>query len=417
MDLFEAYESEIRAYSRAYPAVFVSADNARQTDETGKEYIDFYAGAGVLNFGHNNPKLTQALINYLQSGGVIHTLDMMTPPKRDFIEAFVETILKPRGMDYKLQFMGPTGTNAVEAALKLARRVTGRTEVVAFSQGFHGMTLGSLACTANEVFRNASGVPLNHVSHWPFETNEGGGLESLETLRAMYSNSSGGMEKPAAFIVEVLQAEGGVNMASPAWMQALQKLARDLGALLIVDDIQAGCGRTGSYFSFEEHGIEPDIVTLAKGIGGIGTPMAMNLVKPEHDTHWKPGEHTGTFRGQNLSFVAGREALRYFENDELMQETRRKGEIMAKHLESIAKKHAYKGFAVRGKGMMQALDTKDGALAKVIARDCFDHGMLFGPCGVGGAVIKLIPPLTIPDDDLQAGLEILSEAVDRQMEG
>lgn len=417
MDCFEAYESDIRAYSRAYPAVFVSADNARQTDEAGKEYIDFYAGAGVLNFGHNNPKLTQAVVDYLQSGGVVHTLDMMTPPKRAFIQAFVDTILKPRGMDYKLQFMGPTGTNAVEAALKLARRVTGRGDVVAFSQGFHGMTLGALACTANEYFRNAAGVPLGHVSHWPFESNDGGGLESLDTLRSMYANSSGGVEKPAAFIVETLQAEGGVNLASKAWMQALQKLARDLGALLIVDDIQSGCGRTGSYFSFEEHGIEPDIITLAKGIGGIGTPMAMNLVKPEHDAHWQPGEHTGTFRGQNLSFVAGREALRYFEDDALMNETRRKGELMAKHLEGIAKKYADRGFAVRGKGMMQALDIRDGALAKAIARDCFDHGMLFGPCGVGGAVIKLIPPLTIPDDDLQAGLQILSEAVDRQMEG
>jgi len=417
MDCFEAHESEIRAYSRAYPAVFVSGDNARQKDESGKEYIDFYAGAGVLNFGHNNPKMTQAMIDYLQSGGVIHTLDMMTPPKRAFIEAFVETILKPRNMDYKLQFMGPTGTNAVEAALKLARRVTGRHDVVAFSQGFHGMTLGALACTANEYFRNASGVPLNHVSHWPFESNAGGGLESLDTLRSLYENTSGGVEKPAAFIVEVLQAEGGVNLASKEWMQALQKLARDLGALLIVDDIQSGCGRTGTYFSFEEHGIDPDIITLAKGIGGMGTPMAMNLVKPEHDKHWQPGEHTGTFRGQNLSFVAGREGLRYFEDDQLMKETRRKGEIMARHLEGIAQKYAAKGFSVRGKGMMQALDIGDGALAKAIARDCFEHGMLFGPCGVGGAVIKLIPPLTIPDEDLQAGLQILSEAVDRQMEG
>ena len=417
MDCFEAHESEIRTYSRAYPAVFVSGDNARQKDETGKEYIDFYAGAGVLNFGHNNPKMTQAMIDYLQSGGVIHTLDMMTPPKRAFIEAFVDTILKPRNMDYKLQFMGPTGTNAVEAALKLARRVTGRNDVVAFSQGFHGMTLGALACTANEYFRNASGVPLDHVSHWPFESNAGGGLESLDTLRSLYENSSGGVEKPAAFIVEVLQAEGGVNLASKEWMQALQKLARDLGALLIVDDIQSGCGRTGTYFSFEEHGIEPDIITLAKGIGGMGTPMAMNLVKPEHDKHWQPGEHTGTFRGQNLSFVAGREGLRYFEDDQLMKETRRKGEIMARHLEGIAQKYAAQGFSVRGKGMMQALDIGDGALAKAIARDCFEHGMLFGPCGVGGAVIKLIPPLTIPDEDLLAGLQILSEAVDRQMEG
>lgn len=416
MDWFETYESEIRAYSRAYPAVFVSATNARQIDEEGKEYIDFYAGAGVLNFGHNNPKLKQAVIEYLQADGVLHTLDMMTPAKREFIKGFVETILQPRKMDYKLQFMGPTGTNAVEAALKLARRVTGRSHVVAFSQGFHGMTLGALACTANEYFRNAAGAPLPEVTHWPFESNQGGGIESLNTLRALYENSSGGTEKPAAFIVESLQAEGGVNMASNEWLQALQTLAHDLGALLIVDDIQAGCGRTGRYFSFEDSGIDPDIITLAKGIGGLGTPMAMNLVKPDHDKHWQPGEHTGTFRGQNLSFVAGREALRYFEDDELLAETRRKGEVMASHLQAIAEQYADKGFSVRGKGMMQALDLGDGALAKAIARDCFDHGMLFGPCGVGGSVIKLIPPLTIPDDDLEQGLAILSQSIDRQLE-
>lgn len=413
MDWFEAYESEIRAYSRAYPAVFVKADNARQIDEQDNEYIDFYAGAGVLNFGHNNPKLIKPVIDYLQSGGVLHTLDMMTTAKREFIKAFIETILKPRNMNYKLQFMGPTGTNAVEAALKLARRVTGRSEVVAFSQGFHGMTLGALACTTNEYFRNAAGIPLCHVSHWPFDTNEGGGLDSLKTLRAMYENSSGGVEKPAAFIVEVLQAEGGVNLASNEWLQELQQLAKDLGALIIVDDIQSGCGRTGPYFSFEQSGLDPDIITLAKGIGGIGTPMAMNLVKPEYDDHWQPGEHTGTFRGQNISFIAGREALRYFENDDLMADTFRKGEIMVSHLQKIAQEYPDKGFTVRGKGLMQALDMGDGTLAKAIASDCFEHGMLLAPCGVGGAVLKLIPPLTIPDEDLQAGLAILSDSFER----
>lgn len=416
MDWFERYESDIRAYARVYPAVFVKAENAIQTDENGKEYIDFYAGAGVLNFGHNHPKLKAAILKYIEADGVLHSLDMMTGAKRDFIQGFVETILQPRGMDYKLQFMGPTGTNAVEAALKLARKVTGRSQVVAFTQGFHGMTLGALACTANEVFRNVSGVSLDNVMHWPFETHEGGGLESLETLAAMYRNTSSGLDKPAAFIVEPIQAEGGVNVASEAWLQALQALAKETGALLILDDIQAGCGRTGQYFSFEGMGLEPDIVTLAKGIGGLGTPMAMNLVKPEHDKHWKPGEHTGTFRGQNLSFVAGREALRFFEDDALMSGTRAKGDTMRRSLEAIATKYQGKGFSVRGKGMMQALDVQDGALAKAIAQDCFEHGMLFGPCGVGGQVLKLIPPLTIPTEELDAGLDILTQAVDRQVE-
>ena len=415
MDWFATYESDIRAYSRVYPAVFVKGDNARQIDEEGREYIDFYAGAGVLNFGHNNPEMTSAIVGYLQSGGVIHSLDMMTPPKREFIKAFVETILKPREMDYKLQFMGPTGTNAVEAALKLARKVTKRETVVSFTQGFHGMTLGALSCTANQYFRQAAGVPLLNVSRCPFETHQGGGIQALDTLRAMYQNTSSGVDAPAAFIVETIQAEGGVNVASKEWMQALQKLAQDFGSLLIIDDIQAGCGRTGQYFSFEDLGIEPDIITLAKGIGGIGTPMAMNLVKPEHDKHWQPREHTGTFRGRNISFIAGREALRYFEDGMFMQQTQAKGEILRQRLQEIADSYPERDFVVRGKGMMQAIDIGDGSLSKAIAKDCFENGMLFGPCGVGGEVLKMIPPLTIPEEDLKQGMTILKEAVGRQI--
>lgn len=416
MELFERWESEIRGYSRAYPTVFIKASNARQLDEQGRSYIDFFAGAGVLNFGHNNPRMKAALIRFIEADGVAHSLDMATDVKREFIRAFVDTILKPRDWDYKLQFMGPTGTNAVEAALKLARRVTGRSHVIAFSQGFHGMTLGSLACTANQYFRNAAGVPLNHVSHVPFETPNGCGMGCLNTLRETLENSSSGVDAPAAFIVEPIQAEGGVNVASREWLQALQQLARDTGALLIFDDIQAGCGRTGQYFSFDGMGLEPDIICLAKGIGGYGTPLAMNLVKPEHDAHWQPGEHTGTFRGQGFSFVAGREALRYFDDDELMRQTRERGEQIHARLQALAEHYRNAGFEVRGKGMMQALDVAEGARAKAIVRECFESGLLVGPCGVGGRVVKLIPPLTIPDDDLEQGLRLLESAVKRVME-
>ncbi|SIP89362.1 diaminobutyrate--2-oxoglutarate transaminase [Marinobacterium stanieri] len=417
MELFEKWESDIRGYSRAYPTVFASASNARQVDEQGRSYIDFFAGAGVLNFGHNNPRMKEALIRFIESDGVAHSLDMATTAKREFMQAFIDTVLKPRNMNYKMQFMGPTGTNAVEAALKLARRVTGRSQVIAFSQGFHGMTLGALACTANQYFRNASGVPLNHVNHAPFETTSGCGMGCLNTLRESLENSSSGYEPPAAFIIETIQAEGGVNIASKEWLQELQKLARDVGALLIIDDIQVGCGRTGSYFSFDDMGLDPDIVCLAKGIGGFGTPLAMNLVKPEHDAHWQPGEHTGTFRGQGFSFVAGREALRYFDDDSLMQQTRERGEMINARLQSIAEKYKAQGVEVRGKGMIQALDIMDGAKAKEIAKTCFETGLLVGPCGVGGRVIKLIPPLTTPDEDLEQGLSILEQAVDSVLGG
>jgi len=411
MSIFDQRESDIRAYCRVYPTVFDKAENARQVDENGKEYIDFFAGAGVLNFGHNNERMKNAMINYLQENGITHSLDMHTTAKRSFIERFVKVILEPRKMPHKLQFMGPTGTNAVEAALKLARRVTAREEIVAFTHGFHGMTLGSLACTANQYFRAAAGVSLEHVNHQPFGCETlckgcklGCGEQNLEYLRALYSDVSSGISPPAAFLVETIQAEGGVNVASKSWMQALAQLAKDFGALLIVDDIQVGIGRTGSYFSFDDYGIDPDIICLAKGVGGMGTPMALNLVKPEYDKHWSPGEHTGTFRGQNLSFVAGTEALSYFEDDELMSAVRSKTAVMQAALVPLA---AFDCVQVRGKGMIIGLDVGDGDKAKEIVRSCFDKGLIIASCGNGGRVLKLIPPLTIPDKDLGEGLQIL----------
>ncbi|WP_277211640.1 aspartate aminotransferase family protein [Isoptericola croceus] len=412
MEAFEKWESEIRGYSRTYPTVFASASNARQVDEAGRSYVDFFAGAGVLNFGHNNARMKRAMIEFLEADGVSHSLDTATTAKRDFIEKFAGTVLAPRDMTMKMQFMGPTGTNAVEAALKLARRVTGRRDVVAFTHGFHGMTLGALAATANDYFRNAAGVPLDNVVRLPFETAPGGGLQALEDFRALVTDASSGFVPPAAFLVETIQAEGGVNVAGAEWLRAVQELAHDVGALFIIDDIQVGCGRTGSYFSFDGMGLDPDIVCLAKGIGGFGTPLAMNLNKPEHDAHWSPGEHTGTFRGQGLSFVAGREALTYFDDDVLMDEVRVKGETMASALRSLAD-DVDAGFDVRGRGMVQGLDVGDGAVAKAVVADCFASGMLIGACGSGGRVLKLIPPLTIPDEDLVEGLQILDKAVRR----
>ncbi|MDO3380989.1 aspartate aminotransferase family protein [Gilvimarinus algae] len=421
MSIFEQRESEIRGYCRVYPVVFDTASNARQVDDQGREYIDFFAGAGVLNFGHNNERMKRAVIDYIEADGVTHSLDMHSTAKRRFMEKFTKVILEPRGMPHKMQFMGPTGTNSVEAALKIARRATGRREIVAFTHGFHGMTLGALACTANQAFRGAAGVPLEHVSHYPFGCEKtcagcelGCGQGTIEQMRALYSDSSSGILPPAAFLVETIQAEGGVNVASEAWLQSLAALAKDVGSLLIIDDIQVGCGRTGSYFSFDGMDLDPDIVCLAKGIGGWGTPMAMNLVKPDIDKHWNPGEHTGTFRGQGLSFVAGAEAIGYFEDDELMGEVKTKGKLMhdtIAHLEET-----YAGVQVRGRGMVYGIDVGDGARAKQIVSGCFNDGLLVSACGTGGKVVKLIPPLTIPDDDLKQGLDTLIAHVQNVME-
>ncbi|SNC72170.1 diaminobutyrate aminotransferase apoenzyme [Kytococcus aerolatus] len=407
---FERHESQVRGYCRAYPTVFASASNAHQVDEDGKRYIDFFAGAGVLNFGHNDPAMKEAIIAFLQADGVAHSLDTHTTAKRDFIERFHEVVLAPRGMDHRMQFMGPTGSNAVEAALKLARRTTGRREVVAFTHGFHGMTLGSLAATANDAFRQWAGVPLENVVRLPFETAPGG-AEALEAYRAALQDPSSGLRPPAAFLVETVQAEGGVNVASAEWLVRVQEVAHEVGALLVVDDIQAGIGRTGSYFSFDGMGLDPDIIVLAKGLGGFGTPIAMTLNRPEVDDHWAPGAHTGTFRGQGISFTAGRVALDHFTDDRLMSAVRAKGEVMASRLSELARTLGDERWEVRGRGMMQALDTGDGDLAREVQREAFERGLLIGPCGPEGRVLKLIPPLTIEDEVLAEGLDLLEQAL------
>ena len=412
MSIFDQRESSIRAYSRVYPVVFKTATNSRQTDADGKTYIDFFAGAGVLNFGHNNTKMKEALIKYLQGDGILHSLDMHTEAKADFIEHFTNTILKPRNMSHRLQFTGPTGTNAVEAAMKLARRVTGRTEIIAFDQAFHGMTLGALAATANEYFRGAAGVPLKYVTHMPFCEQAMESKEYISELRKTFLNEN--REKPAAFLLETIQAEGGVNIANPRWVKAISELAKELGALLIIDDIQVGCGRTGSYFSFDDLDIDPDIICLAKGVGGIGTPMALNLVKPELDDHWSPGEHTGTFRGQNLSFVAGKVAIDYFTDAQLMDAAKSKTEFMKAQLQPLLDMDP--SIQLRNKGMIMGLDVGDGERAAEIVQKCFADGLIIASCGMGGKVLKLIPPLTIPQSDLSTGLAILLDATRQTME-
>src|SRR5690554_6246978 len=290
MNIFERHESEVRSYCRSFPAVFETAKGAWITDENGKRYLDFFAGAGVLNYGHNPDRLKKALIDYVSADGITHALDMYTTAKRRFIERFQEVILAPRGMDYKLQFPGPTGTNAVESALKLARKVTGRERMVSFTNAFHGMTLGSLAVTGNGFKRAGAGVPLNNTLAVPFEGYLGDETDTLDYLARMLEDDGSGLDTPAAVIVETVQAEGGINVASIEWLRRLREVTREHGVLLIIDDIQVGCGRTGKFFSFEEAGIQPDMITLSKSLSGYGLPFALLLIQPEHD-QWAPGEH------------------------------------------------------------------------------------------------------------------------------
>jgi diaminobutyrate-2-oxoglutarate transaminase len=402
---FEELESGVRSYCRNWPVVFDRALGSWLYDETERPYLDFFTGAGALNYGHNDPAIKKALVDYLLSDRVIHSLDMFTAAKREFLATFEELILRPRQLDYRVQFPGPAGTSAVEAALKLARKVTGRTNVVCFTDAFHGTTLGSLAVTASAHHRGAAGVPLEHVTRLPFD---GGGRPDFELLDEVLS---GQLEPPAAVIVETIQGEGGVNVASPNWLRGLAHRCRRHGVPLIIDDVQMGCGRAGPFFSFEVAGIEPDLICLSKSISGAGLPLALTLIRPDLDV-WEPGEHNGTFRGFNLAFIAATAALRYhWRDDRLEQRTADNGPRIAAALWAIADS-AGVPVEVRGRGMVHGLAFTDSELAGRVAAGALARGLLVERAGPQDEVVKLLPPLTVTDEELKHGLAVLAQAVE-----
>ncbi len=406
--IYERRESAVRTYSRSMPRQFGKAQGVWMHDNAGGHYLDFLSGCSSLNYGHNHPVLKAALVDYIAGDGVTHALDLHTDAKTEFLRTFEDVVLEPRGLDYRMMFTGPTGTNAVEAAIKLARKVTGREMVVAFTNGFHGMTLGALACTGNAGKRDGAGVPLNHVSHEPFDGYYGEGVDTADLLEQRLSDPSSGLDAPAAFLVETVQGEGGLNAASPGWLRKIAALARKHGALLIVDDIQAGCGRTGGFFSFEGMGFTPDIVTLAKSLSGMGLPFALTLIRPDLDI-WAPGEHNGTFRGNNHAFVTATAALREFWADPAFaDDVARRGGILEGRLERMADRH---DLSTRGRGMMRGIDVGSGEIAARSTGACFDAGLIIETSGAHDEIVKVLAPLVIDDATLNAGLDILETAL------
>lgn len=411
METIKRLESEVRGYVRSFPTVFSTAKGSRITNADGQVYLDFFGGAGALNYGHNNETMQAALVDYIQSDGITHGLDLATVEKIRFMETFEEVIMKPRGLDYKIQFPGPTGTNAVEAALKLARKVKGRNGVLYFTNGYHGMTLGSLAVTGNASKRAGAGVSLSDTTPLPYCNYYGDGRDTVADVEAMIENTSSGLEKPAAVILETVQGEGGVNVADYEWLRRIEKLCHEHDMLLIVDDIQAGVGRTGPFFSFEPAGIKPDIVTLSKSLSGLGLPLAITLIRPDLDI-WSPGEHNGTFRGNNHAFLTATTAINHFwKDDKFEKETLRKGDMMRTRLEKIVADNPGLKAEVRGRGLFIGIDFEKGELADEIAAACFERKLLMETAGAQDNVLKFMLPLTTTDDEIHEGLDIVAEAV------
>ena len=406
--VFEMYESEVRSYCRTFPTVFTRAKGSLLWDQAGTRYIDFFNGAGALNYGHNPDLIKTRLVDYLLSDSIVHSLDMYTEAKAAFIEAFVTKILAPRGMNYKLQFTGPTGTNAVEAALKLARKVTGRTNVFAFMGCYHGMTLGSLALTSDASSRAGAGLPLGNVTHLPAPYQFGEDF-ALNYLQTVLGDDHSGIDTPAAIVIETVQAEGGVYVFSDRFLQETARIAKENGILLIVDDIQVGCSRTGTFFSHERAGIHPDMVCLSKSIGGYGLPFALTLFSPELDI-WTPGEHNGTFRGNQLAMIAATAGVEITRDQRVEEGVARRAliveEFLRDHVGTLSDQ-----ISVRGVGIIWGVDLADGTLAARVGRECFERGLILERAGRENAVIKLMPSLVIEDELLVEGLGILRDAI------
>lgn len=408
--VFETYESEVRSYCRKFPTIFKTAKGSILTDVDGKDYIDFFCGAGSVNYGHNNDYIKNSVVEYLQNDGIVHSLDMFAESKANFIEYFQENILKPRGLDYKIMFPGPTGANSIESALKLARKVKKRNNIFALMGCFHGMTLGALTLTTDEAARKGAGVALENCTHIPapYMFPE---LDTIKYMDTILSDDHSGIDKPAALIVETTQAEGGIYALSDEWLQRAAELCKKHDMLFIIDEIQVGCARTGTFFAFERAGIKPDIFCMAKSIGGMGMPFALTLFKPELDI-WSPGEHNGTFRGFQPAMVAAKAGLEFMLNNNIEAETRRKGAIVEECLkEGIAKSGL--DITYRGLGLIWGIDFAKypAGTAKRASKACYERGLVIELAGREDCVLKIMPALTTDDETLKKGMDIIFDAI------
>jgi len=411
--VFTRTESRVASYCRSFPRVFARASGSEIYDVDGNRYLDFLAGCGSLNYGHNHPVLKEALLEYIISDNITQSLDLYSTAKERFLLAMEEWVLSPLGLDHVVQFTGPTGTNAVEAAFKLARKVTGRCNIISFTNGFHGVSLGALAATGNQYNRQAAGIPLIGMTSLPYDGYFGEAVDTVAYFEQIIDDPSSGVDLPAAVVLETVQGEGGLNCASMQWLSRLRTACTKRGILMIVDDIQAGCGRTGTFLSFEPAQIKPDIITLSKSISGYGLPFSCVLIERSLDL-WKPAEHNGTFRGNNHAFVTAATALEHFwSSPDFAIEICNKGTHLNDRLDAIATRFADHIIDVRGRGMMQGLRFADADMAAHVGKLAFENGLIIERSGAFDEVIKCMMPLTTTMTELNEGLDILEHCISK----
>lgn len=423
-------ESNVRSYPRKLPLAIAKAQGCWVTDVEGNEYLDCLAGAGTLALGHNHPAIIKSIQDTLASGLPLHTLDITTPLKDAFSEALLAHF--PGGKDeYRLQFCGPTGADATEAAVKLAKTFTGRGNVISFSGGYHGMTQGSLALTGNLGAKNAvpnlmPGVqflPYPHEYRCPLGLGGEAGVDALTYyFENFIEDVESGVVKPAAVILEAIQGEGGVVVGPAKWLRKIREVTEKHGILMIADEVQAGFCRSGKMFAFQHAGIEPDIVVMSKAVGG-SLPLAVLAIKKKFDA-WQPAGHTGTFRGNQLAMATGYASLRIMREQDLAGNAQASGDFIRSELNRLAQEFPCIG-NVRGRGLMIGIEIvderrpadrmgslpADAVLAAEIQKACFNNKLLLERGGRNGTVVRLLAPLIITQQECEELIKRFRQSV------
>lgn len=410
-EVFEDRESEVRGYCRHFPVMFTRGKNAIMYSADGERYVDFFAGAGALAMGHNNPYIKGKIMDYLATDGIVQALDLYTEVTEKFLRTLNEVYFKPHGLDYKVQFCNASGANSVEAALKLARKNKKRTNIISFTGAYHGQSLGALSVTSGAEGRGGAGVPLDNVTFVPYATDLGTEEASLNYLKWVLEDDHSGVTPPAAVILEAVQGEGGIKVPSVEWLQGVRKICDEHDILMICDEIQCGVCRTGNFFAWERAGIEPDFICVSKSISGFGLPLSMLFIKRELDI-WHPGEHTGTFRGNQLALIGATAMLEYIRDNHIPDEVKRKGEIVEKFIkERILPLDSR--IEARGIGLFWGIDMHEfgKGVAEEVQKENLKGHLVHDICGREDCVVKILPPLTIEDAVLTEGLEIIEKSL------
>lgn len=416
-------ESNAVSYPRRIPIAVASARGAYITDPDGNEFIDCLTGAGALSLGHCHPELIEAARRQLDV--FTHGLDLPSPVRDRFRDAQLSMLPDDIRDEMLVHFCGPTGSDAVEAALKLAKIYTGGTDVISFQGAYHGSSHATLGITGLRVIKSQITNLMAGVHFFPYSScsdcpiglsRDSCDINCATVLTHALRDPNSGLGRPAAVILELVQGEGGVNPADPVFVQQIREATRQLDIPLIVDEVQTGCGRTGTWFAFEQYDIRPDIIVASKALSGVGAPVALLLFDKRLNV-WEPGSHIGTFRGNQIAFASGVAAIEVIRRENILENVLSMGRRMKAALEGLAVQYPIIS-DVRGLGLMLGIEIhnpnsgeRSGELARQVQARALREGLIVEVGGRDDAVVRMLPPLNISAEVVEEILRRLATAI------